>query len=91
MVAILALFDFALNILWWVVIVHALMSWLIGMQILNTTNNFVAYVWYYLNRILEPIYSKIREFIPQMGILDLSPLVLIFGIIFLRYFILSIV
>ena len=90
MTGIIALLDLALNILWWVVIVHALMSWLIGMQVLNLNHEFIKSIWFSLERLLEPVYSKIREFLPRTGVIDLSPLVLIFGIILIRQLLITI-
>ena len=51
--------DTALNVLLLVVFIHVIMSWLIGFGILNTRNRHVAFVWQELERILEPIYSRI--------------------------------
>ncbi len=90
MTGVIALLDFALNILWWVVIVHALMSWLIGMQVLNLSHEFIKSIWFSLERLLDPVYSKIREFLPRTGVIDLSPLVLIFGIILIRQLLITI-
>ena len=78
------LVNFALEVLWYIVIAHALLSWLIGMQVLNSQSPIVGQIWYSLNRLLDPIYSKIRQFLPKTGMLDFSPLVLIFGIYFIR-------
>ena len=69
-----------LNIGWFIIIAHVIMSWLINFQVLNLHQQFVAQVWYGLNRILEPAYSRIRNFLPQMGGLDLAPLVALLGL-----------
>ncbi len=74
----------ALNLLWYIIIAHIIMSWLINFQVLNIRQPLVAQIWYGLNRILEPMYSKIRSFLPPMGGLDLAPMVVIFGIFALR-------
>jgi len=47
---------------------------------LNLHQQFVAQIWYGLNRILEPAYSRVRAFLPQMGGLDLAPLVALLGL-----------
>ena len=73
-----------LNVVWWIVIVHIIMSWLINFQVLNLRQPFVAQLWYGLNRVLEPIYTPIRNALPNMGGLDLAPLVVIIGIYALR-------
>ena len=62
------------------VIAHFIMSWLIQFQVLNIRQQFVSQVWYGLNRLLEPIYGPIRRVLPQMGGIDLSPLVALLGL-----------
>ena len=62
------------------VIVHFIMSWLINFQVLNVRQPLVNQIWYGLNRLLEPIYGPIRRVLPNMGGLDLSPLVALLGI-----------
>ena len=57
------------------IIAHFIMSWLIQFQVLNIRQQFVAQVWYGLSRMLEPIYGPIRRILPQMGGIDLSPIV----------------
>jgi YggT family protein len=57
------------------IIAHFIMSWLIQFQVLNINQQFVAQIWYGLSRILEPIYGPIRRMLPQMGGIDLAPLV----------------
>jgi YggT family protein len=64
-----------LNIVWFVIIAHVIMSWLINFQVLNLRQPLVAQIWYGLNRLLEPLYSRVRSVIPAMGGLDLAPLV----------------
>jgi YggT family protein len=57
------------------------MSWLINFQILNLRQPLVASIWDGLNRLLEPVYSRIRSFLPQMGGLDLAPLIAFVAVI----------
>lgn len=66
------------------VIAHFIMSWLISFQVLNLRQPLVAQIWYGLNRLLEPVYGPIRRVLPQMGGLDLSPLVALLGLEALR-------
>ncbi len=61
----------------WVVIVWVIMSWLISFQVVNTRNRFVYVVSDFLHRLTEPALRPIRRFVPNVGGLDLSPLVLI--------------
>lgn len=69
-----------LNVVWFVMIVHIIMSWLISFQVLNLRQQFVASLWYGLNRLLEPIYGPIRRILPDTGPLDLAPLVAFIGV-----------
>jgi len=62
------------------VFVHFIMSWLIQFQVLNIRQEFVAQIWYGLNRLLEPIYGPIRRMLPNMGGIDLSPIVVLLGL-----------
>ena len=62
-------------------IVHIIMSWLINFQVLNLRQPLVAQIWDGLNRLLEPIYSPIRRRLPDMGGLDLAPLIVFIAII----------
>ena len=73
-----------LNIVWFVIIAHVIMSWLINFQVLNLRQPLVAQVWDGLNRLLEPVYSRVRSFLPQMGGLDLAPLVVLISVAILR-------
>jgi YggT family protein len=68
---------YLINIAWFIVIAHVVMSWLIGFNVLNRHQPLVNSVWVGLNRLLEPIYGPIRRVLPDMGGLDLSPLVLL--------------
>ena len=64
-------------VVWFIVIAHVVMSWLIGFNVLNRHQPLVRSIWDGLNRLLEPIYRPIRRVLPDMGGLDLSPLVLL--------------
>ncbi|HRO10375.1 YggT family protein [Amaricoccus sp.] len=68
---------FVLDIVWWIVIAHVVMSWLIGFNVLNRHQPLVGSIWRGLEGVLEPIYRPIRRVLPDMGGLDLSPLVLL--------------
>ena len=69
-----------LDVLWFILIAHIIMSWLINFQVLNLRQPLVAQLWHGLNRLLEPLYSRVRRFMPDMGGLDLAPLVVLLGI-----------
>ncbi len=73
-----------LDIVWFFIIAHVIMSWRINFQVLNLNQQFVAQIWYGLNRILEPIYAPVRRILPNMQGLDLAPLVVLIGVYALR-------
>ena len=80
MSSLLQILLLVLDLAWWIVIAHVIMSWLINFQVLNLRQPLVAQIWDGLNRILNPIYSRIRRFLPDMGGLDLSPMIVLLGI-----------
>lgn len=73
-----------LNVAWFFIIAHVIMSWLINFQVLNMRQQLVAQIWYGLNRILEPIYAPVRRILPPMGGIDLAPLVVLIAVAVLR-------
>jgi len=73
-----------LDVVWFVMIAHIVMSWLISFQVLNLHQPFVGQIWSGLNRLLEPIYAPIRRVLPDTGPLDLAPLVAFIGLIAVR-------
>ena len=73
-----------LEVVWFIVIAHVIMSWLINFQVLNLRQQLVAQLWYGLNQLLEPIYRPIRRFLPPMGGIDITPLVVLIGVAILR-------
>ena len=66
-----------LSVLWWAIIVMVVMSWLYSFGILNPTNQFAAQLSNALQVMTEPILAPIRRFMPDMGGLDLSPLIVL--------------
>jgi YggT family protein len=75
--AVLDVLLIALNIYVWLIIAQAVLSWLIAFNVVNTRNQFVATVWDFLYRITEPALRPIRNFMPNLGGLDISPIILI--------------
>ena len=73
-----------LDIVWFFIIAHVIMSWLINFQVLNLRQPLVAQIWDALNRILEPVYSRIRRILPPMSGIDLAPLIALIGVYALR-------
>jgi len=73
-----------LDIVWFFIIAHVIMSWLISFQVLNLHQQLVAQIWYMLNRLLEPIYRPVRRILPPLSGIDLAPLVVLIGVYALR-------
>lgn len=80
MTSIFQILMLILDVVWFIMIAHIIMSWLINFQVLNLGQQFVAQVWYGLNRLLEPIYTPIRRILPDLGGIDLAPLVALIGV-----------
>ncbi|MGA0923771.1 MAG: YggT family protein [Lutimaribacter sp.] len=88
MMAIYGPLALILDVIFFVLLAHIIMSWLINFQVLNLHQQMVAQIWYGLNRLLEPIYGPIRRIMPDTRPLDLAPLVVLIIILSLRDFIL---
>lgn len=86
MAALLNTIALILDVVWFILIAHIIMSWLINFQVLNLRQPIVAQLWFGLNRLLEPLYSRIRRFLPDMAGLDLAPLVVLIGVFAIRNF-----
>lgn len=71
---------FILSIAKFVIFAHFIMSWLISFQVLNIRQPLVAQIWYMLQRILEPLYGPIRRILPDLGGIDLSPIIVLIAI-----------
>ena len=71
---------YLLTLVWWVIVIQAVLSWLIAFNVINTQNNFVRQVYSTLDRLTEPLYRPIRKVMPDFGALDLSPIVVLIGI-----------
>ena len=84
MIAIYEILQLILSVVFFIMIVHIVMSWLITFQVLNLRQPIVAQIWYGLNNLLEPVYRPIRNFLPNTGGLDLAPLVAFIIVIALR-------
>lgn len=73
-----------LDVAWFFIIAHVIMSWLINFQVLNLRQSLVAQIWHVLNRLLEPLYAPLRRIIPPISGVDLAPLVALIGVYALR-------
>ncbi|WP_299147317.1 YggT family protein [uncultured Tateyamaria sp.] len=88
MIAIYQTLDLILGVVYMIMIIHIIMSWLINFQVLNLHQPIVGQIWQGLNKLLEPIYRPIRRYMPDTNPLDLAPLVAFIAVIALRSFIL---
>jgi len=74
----------ALNLYVWILIASAVLSWLIAFNVVNTRNQFVSAVWDFLYRITEPALRPIRNMLPNLGGIDISPIILLLVIFFIQ-------
>jgi YggT family protein len=88
MIALYQTLALILDVVFFIMLAHIIMSWLINFQVLNLNQQFVSQVWTGLNRLLEPVYTPIRRILPDTRPLDLAPLVAFIAVIALRDFIL---
>lgn len=66
-----------LNLLWWLIIIQVILSWLVAFNVLNTSSQGVRRFLVGLDRFLEPLYRPFRKILPDFGGLDLSPVVVL--------------
>ena len=78
------LLDSIITIYLWIIIINAILSWLVAFNVLNTQNRFVFSVLDATYKLTDPALNKIRRFIPTFGSIDISPVILILILIFLR-------
>jgi len=83
--ALFLVIDLILQLYIWLIVAAAVLSWLVAFNVVNTRNQFVAMIGDFLYRITEPVLRPIRNMLPNLGGLDISPVIVIFIIIFLRY------
>ncbi len=76
--------DILLNVAWWIIIVQAILSWLIAFNVINTSNDVIRSIWIALDKLTEPMYRPIRKIMPDLGALDLSPMVVLIAIMILQ-------
>jgi YggT family protein len=84
MTSIFQILMLILDIAQFIIVAHIIMSWLINFQVLNLRQPLVASVWQGINALLEPVYAQVRRFLPNLGSLDLAPLVVLIAVYALR-------
>lgn len=82
--AVLDVVMLALQLYIYLLIASAVLSWLIAFNVVNTRNQFVSAVWDFLYRITEPALRPIRNMLPNLGGIDISPIILVLLIIFIQ-------
>ena len=87
MKSILILFDNIVSLYIWILIINAIISWLVAFNILNTSNRFVYSVLEVSYKLTSPALNFIRRYLPNLGSIDISPVILILGLMFLRNFV----
>lgn len=84
MIALFQTIDLALSIYTWIIILSAIFSWLYAFNVVNTGNRFVGMVGEFLYKATEPALRPIRRILPDLGGLDISPIILLLIIFFIR-------
>ena len=84
MKSVFILLDSIITMYLWIIIINAILSWLVAFNILNTQNRFVFSVLDVTYKLTDPALNKIRRFIPTFGSIDISPVILILFLMFLR-------
>ena len=84
MKSVLILFDNIVGIYIWILIINAIISWLVAFNILNTSNRFIYSLLDVSYKLTDPPLSYIRRYLPNLGSIDISPVVLILGLMFVR-------
>tara|TARA_B100000780_G_C21097769_1_gene442820 strand:- start:1233 stop:1523 length:291 start_codon:yes stop_codon:yes gene_type:complete len=87
MKSVLILFDNIIGLYIWILIINAVISWLVAFNILNTENRFVYSVLDVSHRLTDPALNFIRKYLPNLGSIDISPVILILSLMFLRNFV----
>ena len=84
MVSLLILIDKVIDIYTWIVIASAIASWLVAFGVVNTRNQVIRWIIDFLYRITEPALRPIRRVLPNLGGIDISPVILILLLLFLE-------
>lgn len=84
MLALFQTIDLALNLYTWILIASAIFSWLYAFNVINSRNQFVDMIGRFLFNVTEPVLRPIRRFMPNLGGVDISPVILLLIIFFIR-------
>jgi YggT family protein len=89
MLALIQTVVLALDLYWWIIIASAVFSWLYAFNVVNPRNQIVSTIGNFLFRITEPALRPIRRILPDLGGIDISPIILLLLIFFLRQFLIT--
>ena len=84
MYALFWLIDTILTLMFWIIIIQVILSWLINFQVINVRQPFVYQIWTGLGKLTEPIYRPIRRILPDLGGIDLAPMIVMIAILFVQ-------
>ena len=84
MKSILILFDNIISLYIWILIINVIISWLVAFNVLNTSNRFVYSLLDISYKLTAPPLNYIRKFLPNLGSIDISPIILILALMFIR-------
>ena len=82
--SILILFNDIVRLYIWILVINAIASWLVAFNILNTSNRFIYSLLDVSHKLTDPPLNFIRRYLPNLGSIDISPVILILGLMFLR-------
>jgi YggT family protein len=82
--ALLNVILLALQLYTYLIVASAILSWLVAFNVVNTRNDFVRSIWNFLDAVIEPVLRPIRNILPNLGGVDISPIILILLIIFIQ-------
>lgn len=82
--ALLSVIILALNLYWWILIASAIFSWLYAFNVINSRNQFVNSIGSFLYNATEPVLRPIRRMLPNLGGIDISPIIVLLGIVFVQ-------
>jgi len=89
MLALIQTVVLALDLYWWIIIASAVFSWLYAFNVVNPRNQVVSTIGNFLFRITEPALRPIRRVLPDLGGIDISPIILLLVIFFIRQFLIT--
>jgi YggT family protein len=86
MIALIQTLLYALDIYWWIVVLAVVFSWLFAFNVINGRNQFVSMIGNGLYQMTEPVFRQIRRLLPDLGGIDISPIIVLLLIFFLQRF-----